>query len=206
MEQKKIYGIRRDILLVAAALVVTGIIFLAFPGTSAVTICYIFAGAICLWGAFRILSYFRMSRLSIFGSYGLVQGAALLMVGTFIFIKPQFLASVLVSVIGIVMIADGFLKLQHSVDLLRIKSPKWIILLGLAVVMIIAGVVVLFNPFKTAEVLMRFAGIVLIIEGVTDLASVILISRRIKAIKKAMEEDVEVENYPTYDAEYTEEQ
>ena len=57
------------------------------------------------------------------------------------------------------MLADGVLKIQYAVDLLRIKGQGWWIILLTAIIMAAAGIVVLFNPFASAVALMTFAGI-----------------------------------------------
>ena len=126
MGKKKIYGIKREIIFMAIALIIMGAVFVIFPAASAVTICYIIAAALCVWGITRLAGYFRTSRFNIFGSYGLVQGAVLLAGGIFIFIKPEFLAGFIVTIIGIIMLADGVLKIQYAVDLLRIKGQGFI--------------------------------------------------------------------------------
>ena len=120
--------------------------------------------------------------------YGLVQGAVLIAGGIFIFIKPEFLAGFIVTIIGIIMLADGVLKRQYAVDLLRIKGQGWWIILLTAIIIAAAGIVVLFNPFASAVALMTFAGIFLIADGIADIVSLLYISRKINRLKKAMEE------------------
>ena len=156
---------------------------------SAVTICYIIAAALCVWGITRLAGYFRTSRFNIFGSYGLVQGAVLIAGG--IFIKPEFLAGFIITIIGIIMLADGVLKIQYAVDLLRIKGQGWRIILLTTIIMAAAGIIVLFNPFASAVALMTFAGIFLIADGIADIISLLYISRKISRLKKAMEEKVD---------------
>ena len=188
MGKKKIYGIKREIIFMAIALIIMGAVFVIFPAASAVTICYIIVAALCVWGITRLAGYFRTSRFNIFGSYGLVQGAVLIAGGIFIFIKPEFLAGFIVTIIGIIMLADGVLKIQYAVDLLRIKGQGWWIILLTAIIMAAAGIVVLFNPFASAVALMTFAGIFLIADGIADIVSLLYISRKINRLKKAMEE------------------
>ena len=117
-----------------------------------------------------------------------MQGAVLIAGGIFIFIKPEFLAGFIVTIIGIIMLADGVLKIQYAVDLLRIKGQGWWIILLTAIIMAVAGIVVLFNPFASAVALMTFAGIFLIADGIADIVSLLYISRKINRLKKAMEE------------------
>ncbi len=191
MEKKKIYGIKREIIFMAIALIVMGIVFVIFPAASTVTICYIIAAALCIWGVTRLVKYFRTSRVNIFGSYGLVQGAILIAGGIFIFIKPEFLAGFIVTIIGIIMLADGVLKVQYAVDLLRIKGQGWWVILFTAIIMVVAGIVVIFNPFASAVALMTFAGIFLIADGIADIVSLLYISRKISRLKKAMEAEMD---------------
>jgi hypothetical protein len=49
--------------------------------------------------------------------------------------------------------------------------------------MVVMGVVALFNPFGSSTVLMMFVGIVLMVEGLSDLISIIRISSFIKNLR-----------------------
>lgn len=52
-----------------------------------------------------------------------------------------------------------------------------------AALMVVMGVVALFNPFGSSTVLMMFVGIVLMVEGLSDLISIIRISSFIKNLR-----------------------
>lgn len=187
-DRKKIYGIKRDIMFLYAALIVLGMIFIIFPEASTVSISLVVAAALCIWGAARLIGYFRTSRFSIFGSYGLVQGSILMLCGIGIFIKPEILSGVIMTVVGIVLIADGILKIQYAIDLLRIRGELWWVIALAALLMIGAGVVVVLDPFKGAAALMVFTGIFLVVNGACDLASVVYISKKLEKLRRAMED------------------
>lgn len=53
-----------------------------------------------------------------------------------------------------------------------------------AAVMIILGIVVLFNPFATVAAVMLFIGVVFVFEGAWDLASILYISKIAKEFNK----------------------
>ncbi len=184
---KKIYGIKKDIVLLYVALIVLGLVFMIFPQASAETICYIIAVSLIAWGAFRLRGYFHMSRFAVFGSYGLVDGSLLILAGVFILIRPAFLAGFIMGIVGFALVADGILKIQYAVDLLRIRGEIWWVLAVLALLMIGAGIVVILDPFHSAKVLMIFTGAFLVASGVVDLAAIIYISRKLKLLKQAME-------------------
>ena len=59
MGKKKIYGIKREIIFMAIALIIMGAVFVIFPAASAVTICYIIAAALCVWGDYKTCRIFQ---------------------------------------------------------------------------------------------------------------------------------------------------
>lgn len=185
--EKKIHGMKRDNLFIAAALIVSGVMFIAFPEAGAAMICNVFACILCIWGVIRIVSYLKVSKFQIFGSYGLVQGVLLILFAVFIFMKPELFEAFLLFIAGMVLVADGFLKVQYAVGLMRLKSRRWPVLLAAAVIMIIAGAVVILNPFETASLIMIFAGATMIAEGITDIICVVFISRRVRIFKEETE-------------------
>ena len=84
--------------------------------------------------------------------------------------------------LAVIIIVDGILKLQYAVDFYHLQADKWWIELIGAVIMIIVGVVALFNPFSTTEALTIFIGIALMIEGIWDFISLMKI---VSVAKKA---------------------
>jgi uncharacterized membrane protein HdeD (DUF308 family) len=165
-----------------------GVLFIAFPSSSGTIICYATGIVLCVWGIILMISYFATDNTVAFGSFGLVQGATLVILGAGILIWPDFLKGMLTLAFGLLIIADAVLKLQYAIDLMRIKASGWLAVLIVAVAMAVFGLVAVWNPFQTATVLTIFIGAVLIVDGVADLATVAYISRSIKALKKALHE------------------
>lgn len=203
--EKKIHGMKRDNMFIAAALIVAGVLFIAFPEAGAVMICNVFACIMCIWGVIRIVSYLKVSKSQIFGSYGLVQGVLLILLAVLVFMKPELFEAFLLFIVGTILVADGFLKVQYAVGLMRLKSRRWPVLLAAAVIMIIAGAVVILNPFSTAALIMMFAGATMIAEGVTDIICVIFISRKMKVFREEMEKSYDSGRNGAVDAEISDE-
>lgn len=187
----KIYEIKKDNIFIASALILAGVLFCAFPGAGAVMICNVFAGVLCVWGVIRIISYLRVSKTHIFGSYGLVQGVLLILFAVLVFMNPGLFETFLMFITGMILVADGFLKVQYAVGLMRLKSGRWPVILAGAVIMIIAGAVVILNPFSTAEFIMIFAGATMIAEGITDIICVIFILRKVREMENSFYSDRE---------------
>ena len=176
----------RNSIFAGLSLVLLGILFVVFPASSSTIICYATGIVLCVWGVVLMIGYFAASNTVAFGSFGLIQGAALAILGAGILIWPDFLKGMLTLVFGLLIMADAVLKLQYAIDLMRIKASGWLAVLIVAIAMAAFGLVAVWNPFKTATVLTIFLGAVLIVDGVADLATVAYISRSIKALKKAM--------------------
>ena len=112
------------------------------------------------------------------------QGVALAGFGLYILIRPGIIEVFLTTVFAIIIIVDGILKLQYALDFRKLDAGGWWIEAVCAAVMIILGIVVLFNPFATVAAVMLFIGVVFVFEGAWDLASILYISKIAKEFNK----------------------
>lgn len=182
--KRAVRSVRKDLIWIAFVLIAAGVLFLVFPDSCSKIICYLIGGALLIGGVVSIVTYLKYGRDEPFSSFGLVRGTALVVIGVFILINPEFLIGFLSSILGIVLIIDGTLKLQYAVDLLRLKISGWMAVLILALAAVVFGVLILFNPFATARTLMYFIGISLMIDGVSDLGTMLYINRCVKRLRK----------------------
>ena len=172
---KKIKGIRNE-------MIGLSIVLILFPNTSGNIICRGVGAVLCIWGVVRLVAYFRNNE--ILGSFGLVQGVALAGFGLYILIRPGIIEVFLTTVFAIIIIVDGILKLQYALDFRKLDAGGWWIEAVCAAVMIILGIVVLFNPFATVAAVMLFIGVVFVFEGAWDLVSILYISKIAKEFNK----------------------
>lgn len=182
--KRAVRSVRKDLIWIAFVLIAAGVLFLVFPDSCSKIICYLIGGALLIGGVVSIVTYLKYGRDVPFSSFGLVRGTALVVIGVFILINPEFLIGFLSSILGIVLIIDGTLKLQYAVDLLRLKISGWMAVLILALAAVVFGVLILFNPFATARTLMYFIGISLVIDGVSNLGMMLYINRCVKRLRK----------------------
>ena len=180
---KKIRGIKIELIIISIALFVLGLFLTIFPEVSQIIICRAVGIALCVWGVLRLMTYFRMSREDVFVSFGLVQGISLLAFGIFFVMRPEAIAVFFGTAIAIIIIIDGILKLQYAIEFYHMEAQRWWIEAIVAALMVVMGVVALFNPFGSSTVLMMFVGIVLMVEGLSDLISIIRISAFIKNLR-----------------------
>lgn len=183
---KKINGIRLELICIASAIILLGLILIFKPTESQI---FIFRGIgvlLCLRGLIRIITYFRTLYEEVLGSFGLVQGVSYIAFGIFFIINPAMLVSIFGTLIAIVILIDGILKIQYALDFHRMDSKHWWIDVIGAILMMILGIIAFFNPFTSTDMLMMFAGGVLVFEGVWDLVSITRISILARKIRKTI--------------------
>lgn len=174
---------KKDILFAAAIMIIVGILFVVYPDTSANMIAYVLGTALCVWGVVVMIAYFMSDRFYAFSSYGLVQGIALLAVGIVILANPAALTNIITGVFGVAMIVDGALKLQYAVDLARVRSERWWVVLIVALVIIIIGAVIVIDPIDVRRAATIFAGVWMILDGISDIVCVVYISKEFKRVR-----------------------
>ncbi len=202
--QRQQHSIKRELIFANIAVIVLGILIVIFPESSTLIICRAVGVVLTIWGFFRIGFYFIHRIETAFGSFGLVQGVAILGFGIYFLISPESLASFLTVILSIVLIVGGAMKLQYGIDLARVRVKYWWIPLAVAGVMLTLGIIAIIDPFGVAKNLMLFIGISLIVNGITDLLAIVFVSIMINKLSKAeveINEDTLVQ--PTINAEAT---
>ncbi len=179
---------KRDFALMAAACIVLGLLLLLYPETSGTIISVIIALVLAAAGVMHILTYIFRRYPDDIGHMDLVFGLICAGLGVFLFLHPGILISLLPTVLGLLLIIDGIVKLQSAIDLARLHTGRWWIILILAAASIILGSVALINPFETMFILLMFIGASLIIDGLFDFWTLFSIHRRVKRFRKEMEE------------------
>lgn len=179
---------KRDFALLSAACIVLGLLLLLYPETSGTIIAVIIALVLAAAGVMHIISYFFRRYPDDIGHMDLVTGLVCAGAGIFLFLHPNVLIGLLPTVLGLLLIIDGIVKLQSAVDLARLHTPRWWVILILAAASVVLGMTALLNPFETVALLLIFIGGSLVVDGLFDLWTLFSLHRRIKKFRKEMEE------------------
>ncbi len=131
-------------------------------------------------GIVHIIAYFRSTPQEGFIGKMLSKGLLEIIGGLFCALNSQwFIATfpILAILYGIGTLVSGIVKVEMTVDLIRLKGKRWELSAVGAALTILCAVIILLNPFGTTIILWRFVAISLIIEAVVDLVSAFLPSR-----------------------------
>lgn len=135
------------------------------------------AAAVAVLGIVELILFLKNKEVSQPFTIGrLCIAMTLIAIGIFLCILPQVLIEVLPFALSCAIIFIGFLTLQASIDLVRMKVKKWFIPLIFGVVIIVCGFLGLINQIWNGKegALMLFLGIVLCVEGITQIVSYFL--------------------------------
>lgn len=157
-----------------------GILLLVDPVGFTVWIFISLGIALIVMGLMEIVSYFRSESVSVFKRQELAIGLAEIAAGCFcIFQYDWFIVTfpLLTILYGVLILLTGFVKIQWTVDMLRLKEKKWYLAGISAVLSLVFAGVILANPFTSTAVLWTFAAVSLIVEAVVDVVALIFRKR-----------------------------
>ncbi len=161
---------QKTLLITSIIYIVIGLILIIWPDAARQIIIYAIGAAALLYGGFRIVDFFvRKEHLSGTIQIGVALGIGCLLLGLFLMLKADAVVALLAAIIGVAVIIDSVLRLQIALNLRHDGVKNWLILLITALVTLVFGILLLFNPFTAIKVATIIAGVSLLIDGAFSL-------------------------------------
>ncbi|KAF1296579.1 hypothetical protein BAU15_14650 [Enterococcus sp. JM4C] len=159
-QQFQKYAILRGI-----AYVLVGVFAFSNPGFFFKAIIYFIAGYFLLMGIINCLAALRLHKET--GSYGFSMATSLffILLALIVLFFSKAILSVIPFFLGLLIVVNGASQLLQALNATKAKGA-WLFFSGL---MIIAGLILMFNPFKTLLVVCQVFGILLIFNGLSEL-------------------------------------
>ena len=86
--------------------------------------------------------------------------------------QTENMIRILAVIISLFMIIDALLKIQTAIDAKKIGIEKWWLILVIGISVATIGVILFFEPFHGTQVIVRFIGFILFIDGILNLCVV----------------------------------
>lgn len=171
--------------------IVLGVVLVMWPGT-ALNYIIMLIGALFLISGLISFAYSYRNRVDTKSS-GLLSfnGIGSIILGLLLVCVPSAFAKVLMFVLGFILVvaAIGQMVVLSSAKKFGYSSPVFSYLFPALI--LIAGIIILFDPFKSAESIFILFGITAIFYGVTDLISQYNINRVRKTAERQKKENGE---------------
>jgi uncharacterized membrane protein HdeD (DUF308 family) len=176
--KKKFKSMYRTSIIFSVILFFVGLFLLIKPETTLHAISYFIGAALIIWGIIPILSFFSNKDTQQYLEFNFICGVFALIFGIIIMINPNIIGSIIPLLIGIWMIINGVTKLYYSLTLNKENNASVSIILSL--VILLCGLVLVFNPFKGAILLTKIIGISIIIYSILDLIECYTLKKTVK--------------------------
>ena len=174
--EKESGNVRMGMMFLSICYIAIGAILLIFPNIALTDLCYALGILFMIAGIINVAWYLIKKGYLIPGRFGFAFGVAQVMVGLYAVLKTQDFAFAFAQVLAICMMLDSIMKCQFSMDLLGLKAEKWWVLLLVSLVMIVLSMLILINPCGTESGRNLYTYIILILDGVANLGSLLVLS------------------------------
>ena len=158
---------KKEVLISLVIMFLAGLFFLIYPGDTLYLAARVLGIAMILAGIVGTAAEIRNGvnkndKWLICYIVEIIAGIILLCAPTFVIRIFPFLAGLILVAFGIVDIVRAVLIFLETVD-------GWKTVLAFAIVTLVLGIVIMCNPFRTSQLMVRILGLVLIYRSVTDL-------------------------------------
>lgn len=179
--KKKINGLINTTIGVSAVFMGLGILFLLFPETSLDVIRWFIVVVMMIAGVYLIASDFSRKNVNPFFST-ITMGAVLVIIALIFAMYPNII-NIFPIVIGAWFVVSAISSLRFATTLRGTTSGALAIIT--AVLSLICGLLLIFNPWGGQISIMIFAGVMMIIYGISNIVEMVTIKHNIKEVSEA---------------------
>lgn len=149
-----------------------GILILINPHLVFKSVIYIIAGYLAVLGLINLFQAIRESKNESLFGYEFITGVMLLLFALIVLIFAKAIVSFLPIMLGILIVLNGLMQLSNASAGVKEVNPRYRISIYVYCgLLIAAGILLIFNPFKTVLVVFRIFGGILVFMGVSELAN-----------------------------------
>ena len=171
----------------AIGLAILGILLVFESELTIVSISYVIGAILVAIGTVAILNFVNDMKKNVKNELNIVYGIGMVVLGIIVISNPKGVASIIPFILGILIIINSAAKLQYSLELKKDNNKLWNSTMIMALITLLCGLLLVFNPFSGAEFITKVVGVLLFIYAVTDIVSSLRIRKTVKNIQKVIE-------------------
>lgn len=166
-------------ILTSIVFIFLGICLFFYPDVVISMISYVLGGIILFTGVSSLIRYFTNKNKGILFSFDLIYGVFGVVLGGLLVLNPTGLATIIPFILGIWVIVNSIVKMRYSFRLKEYRNSAWFSTFVISLIILLWGLVLLFNPFEGALVITQVIGLFIIVYAVLDLIEVSILKRNI---------------------------
>lgn len=173
-------------------LICTGLCLVIWPSISMTVMNYIIGALILAFGLIRIVGYFADDYYCIAFQFDLALGIFASVIGVAVLIHPKWLIASMPIAIGLFALVNGLFSVQSAIDAKKFGIRRWWLILICSILTVAIGLLMVFNPVRSADVLAIITGVALIASGI----EAVIVALQTVKFKKAVKDSSPIEvNY-----------
>ena len=177
--------------------IIFGILLIIFPEITKLTLLYVFGAGIIILGIIEIVNYFIYG----YELFGFWFGIFDFIFGLLLISSVRILTelNILAFLFGTVFIFSALIKIQRSLNYKKFGAKNWWVETIFGTIFLLLGMIIIINPFSET-VLNIFLGSCIIINGIMDLITLIMVTNKLKQIRHKLKDlvrpvEIDIDDY-----------
>lgn len=179
--------VKANMIFSAMLCIALGVVLFVWSAQTIDVICKVLATILMIMGAVQAISFLlNKDKNGFTGAVGLIE----LLVGIWIFMKPESIVSLIPIVIGVILLIHGLADFRLAFETKENGYETWWSILIMAFISVIFGVICIVDSFGVVSLAMKFIGIALVYDGISDIW---IVTRATKVAKNLQQDDEAVD-------------
>lgn len=182
-------GLKANYTVSAGLCTLLGLVLLIWPGTTMRIVCTLLGGMLLIYGLLQIVLWLISRERTMISQGMMVFGIVLAVIGIWILMQPEMIIMAVPVIVGVLIVIHGIHNIVQAIALKKDDYDRWWLAFLFGALTVVLGGILVYNPFEVAETVVRFIGIFLIYDGVSD----IWILSRVFKVKRDKEKIIDVD-------------
>lgn len=168
-------------MLTSLVILLFGVFIFLKPDMTVKTVSFLLGIILLISGLNNIVSAFNNKEK--LNDLNIAIGIIIIVASLVLFFNPTIIASIIPLLIGIYMIISSAFKLQYLYSLKEVTNKWDTSVVVIAIITLILGVLLVFNPFGGVIAITKLIGIFLVIYAILDIVNNINIKKKVKEVE-----------------------
>ncbi len=177
---EKLKSIKLNVTFGAVISVVVGVLLLAMPGTIVTLIARILAIAVILSGIVFLISMLGDNNNR--STLAIAVAVLIVIIGIWMLANPGSIAKIIPIAMGVLLVVHGVQDFSMALETKNHRDERWWIGFVVGALSIILGIVCIANAFGIIKFAVRIIGLMLIVDGLTDMLMVHKVNKSAKGV------------------------
>lgn len=173
------------VVMLSVLFIVIGVVMYAYPDMQLKNFTYVISGFFLVGGAWEVCRYFLKEEYRNVANYDFSAGVLLLIIGCISIMKEVAFTERIYFLLGALVLVQGIILVQYTVDMVALKSSFWSLMLILAAAQIALSVCILLDMggYFSEPNWVLFGS--LLVSGIIGLLSLFVVALRIRRFEQS---------------------